>query len=88
MDREEYARFVRLEARVSQLEAAVQALLARLDIDPAAFMPQQSPLDQAIQDALMRGNKIQAIKLYREQYGVGLKEAKDAIDAMEGGPRW
>jgi ribosomal protein L7/L12 len=31
------------------------------------------------------GQKIQAIKLYRERYGVGLKEAKDVIDAMAEG---
>ena len=28
------------------------------------------------------GHKIQAIKLYREVYGVGLKEAKDAVETM------
>jgi ribosomal protein L7/L12 len=28
------------------------------------------------------GNKIEAIKLYREQTGLGLKEAKDAVDGM------
>jgi DNA-binding beta-propeller fold protein YncE len=31
------------------------------------------------------GNKIPAIKLFRETFGVGLKEAKDAVDAMEQG---
>ena len=84
MEQSEYARLVRLEARVRQLEAAMQALLARLGIDPAEFIPQQSQQNEAIWSALMAGNKILAIKLYREQYGVGLKEAKDAIDAMEG----
>lgn len=34
---------------------------------------------------LRSGNKINAIKLYREQTGVGLKEAKDVIDALERG---
>jgi ATP-dependent Clp protease ATP-binding subunit ClpC len=29
------------------------------------------------------GNKIQAIKLYRQITGLGLKESKDAVDAME-----
>jgi large subunit ribosomal protein L7/L12 len=34
--------------------------------------------------ALIRGGrKIEAIKLYRSQTGVGLREAKDAVDAME-----
>jgi ribosomal protein L7/L12 len=36
-----------------------------------------------IDEALARGEKIQAIKLYRERTGVGLREAKEAIDSME-----
>jgi hypothetical protein len=31
---------------------------------------------------LGRGEKIRAIKLYRERTGVGLKEAKDAVEAL------
>lgn len=69
------------------METAMQALLTRSGIDPAELTPpemlQNQQVAPAIQDALMRGNKIEAIKLYREQYGVGLKEAKDVIDAME-----
>lgn len=38
-----------------------------------------------IQRLIQRGNKIQAIKVFRETFGVGLKEAKDAVDAMEAG---
>ena len=33
-------------------------------------------------ELLRSGNKLEAIKLYREITGVGLKEAKDAVDAM------
>jgi ribosomal protein L7/L12 len=36
-----------------------------------------------INELLVQGKKIEAIKLYREQTGVGLKEAKDAIEAIE-----
>lgn len=39
--------------------------------------------DEEIQRLLLSGKKIQAIKLYREQTGVGLKEAKNTIDALE-----
>ena len=35
-----------------------------------------------IADALATGKKIQAIKIYREATGQGLKEAKDFIDAL------
>jgi len=38
--------------------------------------------DDAIEYMLIAGNKINAIKLYRQRTGVGLKEAKDAIDRM------
>jgi ribosomal protein L7/L12 len=37
----------------------------------------------AIDELLRQGQKIEAIKLYREQTGVGLKEAKDAVEAIE-----
>jgi len=33
-------------------------------------------------DLLQSGNQIQAIKLYRELTGVGLAEAKDAVDRL------
>ena len=38
---------------------------------------------EQITQAILSGNKIEAIKLYREQNNVGLKEAKDAVDKME-----
>jgi len=38
-----------------------------------------------IQQLLQSGNKIMAIKVFRETFGTGLKEAKDAVDAMERG---
>jgi ribosomal protein L7/L12 len=39
--------------------------------------------DGVIEDLIRRRQKIEAIKQYRERHGVGLKEAKDAVDAME-----
>src|ERR1043165_2032660 len=40
-------------------------------------------LSHAIREAILAGNKILAIKLYREQTGLGLAEAKDAVERME-----
>ena len=37
----------------------------------------------SVQELILRGQKIQAIKLYREISGLGLKEAKEAVDQME-----
>jgi len=57
---------------------------------PSPQLPATSPnpygIDLAAITALVRqGNKIGAIKLYREQTGIGLKEAKDAVEALERG---
>jgi len=38
-----------------------------------------------INDLIRRGAKIEAIKVYREATGVGLKEAKDGVEAIEAG---
>lgn len=37
----------------------------------------------SLTDALLQGRKIEAIKLYRELTGLGLKEAKDTIEELE-----
>ena len=39
--------------------------------------------DTGVKAALLAGNKIEAIKRYRQVHGTGLKEAKDAVDALE-----
>ena len=41
-------------------------------------------LPSAVLEAMRRGQKIEAIKLLREQAGLGLKEAKDAVEAYQG----
>lgn len=38
-----------------------------------------------IQKLIRNGNKIQAIKVFRETFGTGLAEAKEAVEAMERG---
>jgi len=48
-------------------------------------MPDISLYERQIRELLSQGNKIAAIKLYREGTGVGLKEAKDAVEAIERG---
>ena len=39
--------------------------------------------DGDIVDLLRRGQKIEAIKIYRERTNCGLKEAKDAVEEIE-----
>jgi ribosomal protein L7/L12 len=43
------------------------------------------PDGDKLADLIKRGEKIGAVKLYRERTGVGLKEAVDAIEAMQRG---
>ena len=50
----------------------------------AGLPPSPANVDE-IRDLVNSGNKITAIKVYRETYGVGLKEAKDAVESMERG---
>jgi hypothetical protein len=40
---------------------------------------------EGIENAFRQGHKIEAIKLYREATGTGLKEAKEAVEAMMDG---
>ena len=77
-----------LHARVQRLEAIVDQLVIRLGGVPAPPTPAPParaavpglPLD--VMDAIQSGNKILAIKLYRGHTGLGLREAKEAIDAF------
>lgn len=48
--------------------------------------PARSPLPAQVRSALARNDTIEAIKLLREATGLGLKEAKDRIDAERAGP--
>lgn len=38
--------------------------------------------DDGVRDLIKMGQKISAIKLYRQIHGVGLKEAKEAVEDM------
>lgn len=40
-------------------------------------------IERTVVDFLRKGKKIMAIKYFREATGVGLKEAKDYVDAIE-----
>jgi hypothetical protein len=65
--------------RLAGMDAKQDFLLAHfgLTYDPYKNVP------PAVADALRRGNKIEAIKRYREATAVGLKEAKDFVEAVQ-----
>jgi ribosomal protein L7/L12 len=58
--------------------AAIEAL--RWETTQASG-PAHSTLEAELEQLIRSGQKILAIKRYREVTGVGLKEAKDAVDA-------
>ena len=60
----------------SRLERKVDLILSHLGLDP------NQGVDQEILELVKAGQKIQAIKLYREQTGVGLKDAKDYVEGL------
>jgi ribosomal protein L7/L12 len=47
--------------------------------------PEAADIDDRVRNLALEGKKIEAIKLYRQTTGLGLKEAKDAVEAMERG---
>ena len=64
---------------LSRIEAKLDALLEheKIPFDPYSRVP------SSVIDALRRGQKIEAIKAYREATGAGLKEAKEYIDDVQ-----
>lgn len=53
---------------------------------PADPMPKKmgSELEAAVRALIAKGRKLEAIKQVRDGTGLGLKEAKDAVEAMGG----
>ena len=65
-----------------QAKAAVEQLIAGATLAPTE-RSDSAPADgmEAVRQLAATGQKIQAIKLYREITGAGLKEAKDAVES-------
>ena len=70
---------IQLRARIAELEAKVDFLYKRLNVE---YLENNQAIDSRIIELVKQGNKIEAIKIYREMYNVGLKEAKDAVDQL------
>ena len=70
--------------RLRTLEAQVAYLFRHLGLDPADAVPTASgELAPDVVQLLNSGRKIEAIKVHRERTGLGLAEAKDAVEAFE-----
>lgn len=69
--------------RIRHLEQRMEQIAAHLGLPPLTDAVTQQ-LGPEFEQALLAGKKIQAIKIYRQATGVGLKEAKDAVEEIEG----
>ena len=68
-----------LRARVADLESHLEYIYKHLRID---YSTNPDAANEKVIDMLRGGNKIEAIKIYREIHNVGLAEAKQAVDGM------
>ncbi|TMR18690.1 hypothetical protein ETD86_21135 [Nonomuraea turkmeniaca] len=71
-----------VEERIARLERQVADLQRYLGIDPERENADGPFLPPEFYEALRRGKKILAIKIYREQTGASLLEAKNTVDTM------
>jgi ribosomal protein L7/L12 len=77
-----------IEQRLALVEARLEQLFEHLDIAPRESSGGEggdAVNDPEIQDLLVKGNKAQAVKRYRELTGAGIADAQRAIDEAEGG---
>lgn len=80
------AEIAALRRRVDTLEATLAAVCERTGVTPPPPAPGSegaAERDPRLRELLAAGKKIHAIKRYRELTGAGLKEAKDAVDALD-----
>lgn len=76
----------RLEAGVGLIDAKdyVESLVEGVNTDQSELHDDDEPedTDAVIISLVEKGKKIEAIKLYRREAGVGLKEAKDYVESL------
>lgn len=69
-----------LRARVTELESKLDFIYRKLGIE---YIDNPGMADSHILSLLKQGNKLEAIKAYRELTNSGLAEAKNAVDKIE-----
>ena len=86
-----------IKQRLALIESRLEQLFEHLDLRPRETASgdwwggggegdaPDPATDPEIQDLLAKGNEIQAIKRYRELTGLGLAEAKEAIERAKAG---
>lgn len=69
-----------LRRRLARLESKTDAVMQNLGI---TWEPPAPGGSDTVISHLRAGRKIEAIKVYREETGTGLKEAKEAVEAIQ-----
>ena len=69
-----------MRSKINELEARLDFIYQHLNI---TYSNNPDEANKKVLEMLVRGNKIEAIKIYREIHNVGLAEAKRAVDGME-----
>jgi ribosomal protein L7/L12 len=69
-----------LKAKVIELETKINFLYKKLNITEEEL---SGGVDPRIIEELKKGNKIEAIKIYRELFNTSLVVAKDAVEAIQ-----
>jgi ribosomal protein L7/L12 len=77
----------RAMTRIAELEYKLDHLYRQLGIEEPP--PAVQGVSPEVYQALAAGNKIEAIRIHREQTGMGLADAKRAVEGLagEGQPR-
>lgn len=71
-----------LERRVAALEWALRGAAGRSAAAPPVDDAVHEPVSAEVRQLALLGKKIEAIKVLREQTGLGLKECKDIVDRL------
>jgi ribosomal protein L7/L12 len=71
------------ELRVKDASAGSSPTAVESLIPQPVSSPSPTELENELRELIQQGQKIQAIKRYREVYATGLKESKDAVEALE-----
>lgn len=74
-----FYQLIRLQERLGNAEAKLDALLRHFGVEWGKF---SEPSDRVKELARDPSSRIEAIKAYREQTGVGLKEAVEVVDGL------
>ena len=69
-----------LRQRVTRLENQIAFILQQQGLH---YREGKTGVSPEVINLMRQGKKIQAIKQYRQETGVGLKEAKDFVDSLD-----